>query len=176
MQYQNIIFAGPVGAGKTTAICAVSEIEPLLTDALATDETRDRKEKTTVAMDYGRITRGDGERVHLYGTPGQDRFDFMWEILLKGGTGLILLIDNARPDPLGDVRTYAEAFAGIIREQRLVFGITRTDLKTSPKIDDYREFLDMFSLRVPVLAIDARKACDVRNLIETLLSLQKSSA
>ena len=172
MQYQKIIFAGPVGAGKTTAIRAISEIEPIETDALATDETRQRKETTTVAMDYGRVTLKDGQKVHLYGTPGQERFDFMWEILIKGGTGLILLIDNARPNPLADVKTYAEAFAEIIKDQRLVFGITRTDMKADPDLDEYREFLDLSSLRVPVMAIDARKPRDVRRLLETLISLR----
>lgn len=172
MTHRKIIIAGPVGAGKTTAICAVSEIEPIVTDARASDETRHRKEKTTVAMDYGRVSLAGGDRVHLYGTPGQDRFDFMWEILMKGGSGLILLVDNARRDPLADLKTYTDAFAGIIREGRLVIGVTRTDLKPDPGLEEYRELLEMFSLRVPVLAVDARKAGDVLVLIETLLSLK----
>ena len=171
MIHQKIIIAGPVGAGKTTAIGAVSEIEPIVTDAKASDATRERKERTTVAMDYGKLTLADGQRVHLYGTPGQDRFDFMWDILIKGGTGLILLIDNARPDPLADLKTYTDAFAQLIRDQRLVFGITRTDIKATPRLDEYREFLDLFSLRVPVIAIDARKRDDVLGLIETLVGL-----
>ncbi|MCB1237555.1 MAG: ATP/GTP-binding protein, partial [Verrucomicrobiae bacterium] len=143
MSHRKIIFAGPVGAGKTTAICTVSEVEPILTDVAASDDTRKRKETTTVAMDYGRISLEGGERVHLYGTPGQERFDFMWEILIKGGGGLILMLDNARPDPLTDLRAYAESFSTFIKEQRLVIGVTRMDLKGDPTLDDYREFLDM---------------------------------
>lgn len=172
MTNQKIIFAGPVGAGKTTAICAISEIEPIITDSVATDETRERKEKTTVAMDYGRVTLPGDQRVHLYGTPGQDRFDFMWEILVKGSCGLILLVDNARSDPLADVRTYTTAFSELIQEQRLVIGVTRTDLKSDPGLEEYREFLDMFSLRVPILAVDARNPNHILRLIETLLSLK----
>ncbi|MBX7209303.1 MAG: ATP/GTP-binding protein [Verrucomicrobiaceae bacterium] len=171
MTHRKIIFAGPVGAGKTTAICSLSEIAPIVTDARASDETRERKENTTVALDYGRITLRNGDRVHLYGTPGQDRFDFMWEILAKGGCGLILLMDNARNNPLADVKTYTTAFADVIKDQRLVIGVTRTDVKSDPGLEEYRELLDMFSLRVPVLAVDARKPADVLVLIETLLAL-----
>ena len=67
-----IIFAGPVGAGKTTSIASISDIEPLETEENATDEVRHLKEKTTVAMDYGLITLASGEHIHLYGVPGQD--------------------------------------------------------------------------------------------------------
>lgn len=176
MTNHKIIFAGPVGAGKTTAICAVSEIPPVLTDTAASDETKARKDTTTVAMDYGRVTVAHDVRVHLYGTPGQDRFDFMWEILMKGGTGLILLVDNARQNPLGDVKTYTQAFAELIKAHRLVIGITRTDLKATPTLEDYREHLDLFSLRVPVLAVDARKPEHVLLLIETLLAGQGSGS
>lgn len=173
MSHQKIIFAGPVGAGKTTAICSVSEISPILTDVAASDETRERKKTTTVGMDYGRISLANGDRVHLYGTPGQDRFDFMWEILMKGGGGLILLVDNARKDPLTDLKTYTEAFAKFIREQRMVIGVTRMDLNDGPTLEDYREYLDMFTLRVPVMSVDARKREDVVMLIETLLSMAR---
>ena len=172
MIHRKIIFAGPVGAGKTTAICSVSEIEPILTDVAASDDTKQRKDTTTVAMDYGRVSLETGERIHLYGTPGQERFDFMWEILIKGGGGLILMLDNARKDPFADIRNYTDAFSQFIRERRLVIGVTRMDLKADPTLEDYREFLDMFTFRVPVLPVDARKRDDVARLIETLLSLK----
>ena len=84
-----IIFTGPVGAGKTTAIASISDIEPIRTDEHASDMTQKRKSNTTVAMDYGMIRLGPKEKVHLYGTPGQERFDFMWDILTKGGIGLV---------------------------------------------------------------------------------------
>ena len=93
---RKIIFTGPVGAGKTTAIASISDIKPIATDEYASDMTKSRKPQTTVAMDYGLIRLSDNERVHLYGTPGQERFDFMWDILTKGGIGLILLLDNTR--------------------------------------------------------------------------------
>ena len=75
-----IIFTGPVGVGKTTAIAALSDDPPIQTDASASDMTAVRKGYTTVAMDYGLIQLDENTKVHLYGTPGQERFDFMWDI------------------------------------------------------------------------------------------------
>ena len=86
-----IIFTGPVGVGKTTAIAAISDEPPIQTDARASDMTLARKANTTVAMDYGVIRLDESTKVHLYGTPGQERFDFMWEILSQGSIGLILI-------------------------------------------------------------------------------------
>ena len=76
---RKIIFAGPVGAGKTTAIDTISDIPVVSTEQAASDEVALRKSNTTVAMDYGVLNLDDGLRVHLYGAPGQDCFDFMWK-------------------------------------------------------------------------------------------------
>lgn len=113
MAVYKIIFTGPVGAGKTTAISSLSDIPPVKTDRLASDMTRKRKPETTVAMDYGLVNLADGVAIHLYGTPGQERFDFMWEILVEGGIGLVLLIDNTRPDPFVDLRFFVKAFGRV---------------------------------------------------------------
>lgn len=164
-----IIFTGPVGAGKTTAIQTISDIEVVGTDAKASDMTTRKKGQTTVAMDYGLLRIDGGERVHLYGTPGQERFDFMWDILTEGGVGLILLLDNTRPNPKNDMRFYTNAFADFIAERKLVVGVTRMDLAREPGIEDYRSWLDEFGLRAPVFEIDARERDDVGTLIESLL-------
>ena len=101
MRENKIIFTGPVGVGKTTAIAAISDEALVQTDASASDMTLDRKRNTTVAMDYGAISLDEDTKVHLYGTPGQERFNFMWEILSQGSMGLVLLLDNARTKLLG---------------------------------------------------------------------------
>ena len=93
-RHNKIIFSGTVGAGKSTAIAALSDIPPVATEAVATDETSQLKKTTTVAMDYGVLNLPDGEKVMLYGTPGQERFSFMWDILSEGG------IDFQHPTPL----------------------------------------------------------------------------
>jgi len=166
---RKIIFTGPVGAGKTTAISAISDIDIVTTDEYASDMAKSRKPQTTVAMDYGLINIGNDERVHLYGTPGQERFDFMWNILTKGGLGLILLLDNTRKDPWQDMKFYTNAFRDFIDTQQMVVGVTRMDLQRSPNLDQYRQWLDQLSLRAPVFEADARDRADVTALIQALL-------
>ncbi len=164
-----IIFSGPVGAGKTTAIRSISEIPIISTDESASDMTVKRKNATTVAMDYGLIRLGGKEKVHLYGTPGQERFDFMWDILTKGGIGLILLLDNTRPSPFNDLKFYVNAFRSFIDSTRLVIGVTQMDIKLSPGIAEYRNQLNELELVAPVFEVDARKREDVSLLIQALL-------
>ena len=152
-----IIFTGPVGAGKTTAIASISDIEPIRTDENASDMTQKRKSNTTVAMDYGMIRLGPKEKVHLYGTPGQERFDFMWDILTKGGIGLVLLLDNTRPTPFEDMRFYIKAFKEFIESTRLVIGVTQMDARATPTIDEYVRQLAELDVSAPVFEVDARQ-------------------
>ena len=164
-----IIFTGPVGAGKTTAIASISDIEPSRTDENASDMTQKRKSNTTVAMDYGMIRLGPKEKVHLYGTPGQERFDFMWDILTKGGIGLVLLLDNTRPTPFEDMRFYIKAFKDFIDGTRLVIGVTQMDARATPTIDEYVRQLAELDVSAPIFEVDARQRADVSTLIEALL-------
>ena len=164
-----IIFTGPVGAGKTTAIASISDIEPIRTDEHASDMTQKRKSATTVAMDYGMIRLGPKEKVHLYGTPGQERFDFMWDILTKGGIGLVLLLDNTRPTPFEDMRFYIKAFKEFIDGTRLVIGVTQMDARATPTIDEYVRQLAELDVTAPIFEVDARQRADVSTLIEALL-------
>ena len=110
-----IVVTGPFSAGKTTLIRTISEITVLSTEKDITDSTRSRKAETTVAMDFGRITIDRELVLYLFGTPGQDRFDFMWEILGEGMLGYILLIDSARPDSLDEAVGILAAFRKMAR-------------------------------------------------------------
>ena len=169
MSNHKIIFTGPVGAGKTTAIRSISDIKPVATDTLASDETKDRKPNTTTALDYGFMDLSDDERLHIYGTPGQERFSFMWQILTEGGIGLVLLLDNARPDPFADMRFFLDAFKTFIDDTHVAIGITRMDEAPKPSIADYQAELRDMELKVPVFEVDARERRDVTVLIEALL-------
>ncbi|MEN9479887.1 MAG: hypothetical protein RLZZ298_1282 [Pseudomonadota bacterium] len=170
MAAYKIIFTGPVGSGKTTAVATLSDITPVKTDCMATDMTGLRKAETTVAMDYGRVNLSADVAVHLYGTPGQERFDFMWEILVGGGIGLVLLIDNTRSDPFVDLRFFINAFGKFIAETGLVIGVTMTDLAATPGIADYHRELRSLGLKaIPVFEVDTRKRKDVSLLVEALL-------
>ncbi len=169
MSNYKIIFTGPMGAGKTTAIKSLSDIPVVTTDESASDMTIRRKETTTVALDYGLMKLDGGEKVHLYGTPGQERFDFMWDILTKGGIGLVLLLDNTRADPFQDMRFFLSSFKGFISKASLVIGVTRMDLDNRPLITDYQAELNVLGIKPPIFEIDARKRNDINQLVEALL-------
>ena len=164
-----IIFTGPVGVGKTTAIAAISDEPPIQTDARASDMTLSRKANTTVAMDYGVIRLDESTKVHLYGTPGQERFDFMWEILSQGSIGLILMLDNTRSNPLKDLQFFMDAFADLIEVAPMVIGVTKMDLQAKPDLNVYRAYLNEHHINAPVFEIDAREENDVKNLVMALL-------
>lgn len=172
MQYK-IIFAGPVGAGKTTAIASISDIPVVSTERSATDEVQKFKRSTTVAMDYGLLKLDDELRVHLYGSPGQDRFDFMWDILSTGALGLVLLVDHSRETALDDMRRYIRAFADCIRRTNaaVVVGVTRLEETPGATLEEYYGVAREFGLNTPVLEVDAREEKDVRQLMLALLGL-----
>lgn len=169
MTQYKIIFTGPVGAGKTTAIHSISDISPVKTDASARDMARDRKSATTVAMDYGVMNLQGGEKLHLYGTPGQERFDFMWDILTTGGIGLVLLLDNTRMDPFLDMKFFLDAFSDFIADTTVAIGVTQMDLSNKPSIADYQKKLKESGRNHPVFAVDARVKPDISVLIQALL-------
>lgn len=169
MSQFKIIFTGPVGAGKTTAIESISDMPPVKTDAAASDMAKNRKSSTTVAMDYGIMNLAGGEKIHLYGTPGQERFDFMWDILTTGGIGLILLLDNTRADPFQDMKFFLDSFQAFIAKTNVAIGVTQMDLSDKPAINDYHIQLQGMGLKPPVFSVDARVKNDVSLLVQSLL-------
>ncbi len=166
---QKIIFSGPVRSGKTTAIHSLSDITPISTDQMASDNTASIKEETTVAMDYGLHLLENGSKIHLYGTPGQARFSFMWDVLAKNGTGLILLFDNTRPSPKADLELYIKAFTDLIVDTKLIIGVTHTEQQKEPSLAQYSEWLAEHHLTAEVYAIDAREREDVKRLVGRLM-------
>jgi uncharacterized protein len=170
----SILFAGPVGAGKTQAIRTVSDIEVVSTEAAATDETALLKANTTVAMDMGVVNLEEGDRIRLLGAPGQSRFDFMWEILLGQSRGLVLLIDHSRATALEDLRYYVEQMcSGPNARMPFVVGVTHMDLASSADLGPYRQLLRerVRTGPVPVMEVDARDKRDVRALLLALTSM-----
>ena len=168
MSEHKILFSGTTGAGKTTAISAVSETPPMSTDVRNTD-TGLSKEMTTVGLDYGELTLDNGDKLRLYGTPGQKRFDFMWTILSKGALGLIILIDNRQPDPLADLDMYLHGFKQLIEDTACVVAVGRTETHPTPDLEHYASHLAMRGILCPVLAADVRDAPQVVQLLELLL-------
>ncbi len=166
-----IIFTGPVGAGKTTAIASISDTPPVSTDVNTSGEERRIKESTTVAMDYSYIEMEDGTKVHLYGTPGQTRFDFMWKILTNGGLGLVLLINNDHSEPIKQMEFYLDSFSDFIDQTGVVIGITRTSIKNNASIEDYQTKLFERNQIFPVFEVDSRSEDDIKILIQALLAI-----
>ena len=170
-QELKIVFTGPMGAGKTTAIGAISDIPPVATEVANTDRAACDKDSTTVALDYGQFVLEDGTAVRLYGSPGQERFSFMWEILSNGAMGVVLLIDGSTPTALEDLRHYAQAFHRINPNQPFVIGVGRTNPEDSGLLDRYAQSLAASGIIAPVFDVDVRKREDVLLLIETLLCI-----
>jgi len=110
MQSVKMVVTGPFNAGKTEFIRSVSEIDVVATERKITDPTARVKRETTVAMDFGRISVDDGLVLYLFGTPGQKRFDFMWEILSEGMLGFVVLVDSVRPETFREARRTLTAF------------------------------------------------------------------
>lgn len=172
-----ILFAGPMGAGKTTAIRALSDIPVVSTEAANSDRAQSDKDTTTVALDYGEIVL-DGEgaeddaKVRLYGVPGQKRFDFMWTVLQRRAEGLALLVHNDAPDPLTRLAEFLDDFGELCGRGGVVVGVTRTDLAPTPRIREYAEALaDAYPEHlIPVLPVDPRDRGDMRMLLLTLVA------
>lgn len=168
-QYK-ILFVGPVGAGKTTAVASLSDKAVLTTDVAVSDLSALKKEMTTAALDYGVVRLGNGMRVHLYGAPGQQRFDFMWEVLRAGIHGLVLLIDNSRKSPLDDLSFYLGWHESLRRDHKVVVGVSFMDKCANPGLREYQAFLRARRLDIPVMPVDARKREQVERLVLALWS------
>ncbi|WP_151771301.1 GTP-binding protein [Streptomyces abyssomicinicus] len=165
-----ILVAGGFGVGKTTMVAAVSEIKPLETEALMTEASvgtdditaTPGKTTTTVAMDFGRITLDDDLVLYLFGTPGQQRFWFMWDDLARGAVGAVVLADTRRLKDCWPALDYFES-CGL----PYVVAVNHFDGSERFEPEDVREALSI-PPAVPVMIMDARSRISV---IETLLGL-----
>lgn len=174
MQRLKIVFSGPMGAGKTQAIRSLSDIEVVTTEVLNTDIGVNSKESTTVGMDYGELHLDGGAVIGLYGTPGQERFNFMWPVLVQGALGLVILIDHSVDDPIKDLEQYLNTFDDIY-EGRVVIGISQVDKKPEREFAVYRDWLEKNNRNLPIFAVDMRKKDDVNLLVESIITAQEQA-
>jgi small GTP-binding protein len=162
-----IVVTGPFAAGKTTLIRTISEITVLSTERGITDETSARKRETTVAMDFGRIGIDSDLVLYLFGTPGQDRFEFMWEVLGEGMLGYVLVVDGDREESPAEARSILDAFRKMAKVP-FVVAVNRTDALAPVDEERLRSILDL-EADVPVLPVDATDKASVKDLLLTLL-------
>ncbi len=169
MQRLKIVFSGPMGAGKTQAIASLSDIPVVSTEVQNTDLDAHTKVLTTVGMDYGELTLEGGTGIGLYGTPGQERFNFIWPILSQGALGVIILIDHSAANPVQYMAYYLQTFEKIY-QGRIIVGISQVDKKPEREFDIYREWLDENKRSIPIFPVDMRKKDDVLLLVETIIT------
>ena len=167
MQSVKVVITGPFNAGKTTFIKAVSEITVLSTERQISDTSGEGSGETTVAMDFGRITISDDVVLYLFGTPGQERFSFMWETLSEGMLGFVLLVDADDRDSYEDAKSMIAFFRNMSDVPFVVAAnkVSATDMKTLRSVRTAIALDD----EIPLLPVDARDKESVKAVLLGLL-------
>jgi uncharacterized protein len=167
MQTVKMVVTGPFNSGKTEFIQSVSEINVVSTERKISSEAERVKESTTVAMDFGRITVDQDLVLYLFGTPGQKRFDFMWEILSEGMLGFIVMVDSTRPETFREARSILETFRAYAPTPYVV-AANKQDLPDAWDLEDIRLALRLPS-KTKLLPCVAHKKDTVKTVLLELL-------
>jgi len=167
MQTVKMVVTGPFSAGKTAFIRSVSEIDVVSTERKISSDAERVKETTTVAMDFGRITVDDDLVLYLFGTPGQRRFDFMWEILSEGMLGFIVMVDSTRPETFREARSILQTFRAYAPTPYVV-AANKQDLPDAWDLEDMRLALRL-EPKAKLLPCVAHKKESVKNVLLELL-------
>lgn len=166
-----ILIAGPEGSGKATAVQAISELNK--TGAVKQASTGRGDKAQTNSMDYASFDISNNERILLYSIPEQEQYKVAWNTLQKGAIGLVLLIDNGRENPLGDLDAFLELLEGFVDKTGMVIGINRTEQYPSPDIHDYHSHLVKIQRNwkspPPIMEVDPGNPEEMRKLLISLL-------
>lgn len=167
MQSVKVVVTGPFNAGKTTFIKSVSEITVLSTERQISAAAGEGDGETTVAMDFGRITVSDDVVLYLFGTPGQERFSFMWETLSEGMLGFVVLVDADEPGTFEDTRGMIRFFTEMSDVPFIVAAnkVSPDDEETLRRVRSDLELAD----DTPLLPVDARGRDSVKAALLGLL-------
>lgn len=168
MREHKIVVLGAMGAGKSTMVRAVATGKVVDTDVANTDASS-AKLATTVAMDYADVDLPNGDRLRLYGTPGQERFDFIWTMLLEGASGVIILLDATAVDLAADIATYLQPLARHGNHLPVVVGLSKADIADLPDLDGVNAHAAACLRPLPLVPFDARNADEVLMLMDVLM-------
>jgi uncharacterized protein len=171
MEILRIAIAGSVGAGKTSFIRTISEIEVVDTDKNSTDELALIKATTTVALDFGLLTILPNQVLHLYGAPGQPRFDFMWDILIRQVQACILLVDAHRPEHF-HYGTQILEFVNQRVQIPILIGLTHMDYATAAKPEEIAIALELQNARKkpPLMLVNPTQKASITEALKVLTS------
>jgi len=164
-----VVFGGPVGAGKSTAIRSVADAEPVSTEMPLVDGPMGEKTTTTVALDFATVMLDDGPPLFVYGLPGQEHFEFMYPIVVEGALGVVILLNGSAPDLVAQCERWLKTMRDINAAMPLVIGVTQTDALPSFSIKPLREVIKRCGAPVPVFTIDARSKEETTQLVRALL-------
>ena len=166
-QTVKMVVTGPFNSGKTQFVGAISEIDVVSTERKISSEAEKVKDQTTVAMDFGRITVDDDLILYLFGTPGQRRFDFMWEILAEGMLGFVVIVDSSRPETFREAKSILETFRAYAPTPYVV-AANKQDVPDAWALDDLRIALRLED-GVKLLPCIAKEKESVKNVLLELL-------
>lgn len=170
-QSVKLVLAGPVGAGKTSALRTLADSEPVSTEMPLSDGPMGQKTTTTVALDFATVLLDDGTPLQVFGLPGQEHFAHMRDIVMNGAFGVIVLLaadDAGVADQCGH---WLDSIAAINPALPIVVGVTRTDKVSAFRLDGVRKVLGERRTSTPVFTIDARNREQVEHLVRALLLL-----
>jgi len=170
MRHYKIVVTGPFAAGKTTFIKTITEISPILTEAPTSKEDEANvKDSTTVAMDFGRITVDDDYVLHIFGTPGQFRFNYMWSILSKDALGVVLLVDSGDRNMIEEAKDMLNFFR-VKTDAPIVVALNHFNEKEHTSKEELRSIMGIPE-SIPIVDCDATNKESVKQVLLKLLEL-----
>ncbi|AYA92154.1 GTP-binding protein [Stenotrophomonas maltophilia group sp. P373] len=176
MREHKVVVLGGMGSGKSTLVRSIAAGAVIDTDVANSDRFGADKASTTVALDYADIGLPNGERLRLYGTPGQQRFDFLWPILLQGARGAVLLLDARRAGIASELQDYLQVLQPFASSLALVVAVTHLDQAPQAALDDWATHACLDDQPLPLLAVDARDREQGLLLMDVLMSEMEAHA
>lgn len=165
-----LLITGAPGSGKSSAVRSLSDIEPLISEIYQNSPHLAPQGAAQVMLDYGEMTLDADRKLEIYATPGQRRFQFMWNTLSKKAMGLIILLDHRRPNPVSDLLLYLENFEGLVDRRSIVIGVNHFDAPGGPPLESYALAFKAKGWQAPIVPLDPRKPDEALYLLSVLLT------